>query len=195
MSKAIKKTYKTVKLEQIKPYWRNPRIIDEAVQMVKKSLEEYGYINPIIVDKDMVIIAGHTRYKALKELGYDKVEVMIAEMSGRDAKEYRIIDNKSAEFAIWSDALIPELKEFRNPELVADFFPDLAQDFPELMVPHEVTQASIDKKEKELNSHFDKENENRMAQMLKLVCPDCAHEYYMSRHDVLSNPSMEVDDE
>ena len=196
MSKAINREYKTVKPDEIKPYWRNPRIIDEAVEKVKQSIAEYGYINPIIVDKKMVIIAGHTRYKALKELGYEDVEVMIVDMTGREAKEYRIIDNKSGEFAQWSDELIPELKGFRNPEMVADFFPDLVMDFPELTIPRsETTQDDIAKTQGKLESHFENENQDRMSQMLKLVCPHCSEPYYLSRHDVLNNPSMEADDD
>ena len=111
-------------------------------------------------------------------------------MPGKEAKEYRIIDNKSGEYAQWSDALIPELKEFRSPELVAEFFPDLTQEFPELMIPQTVEQKDIDKAKENLGSHFDNENADRMSKLLKLICPDCGHEYYLSRGDVLNNPSM-----
>ena len=67
---------KTVSIETLIPYWRNPRKNDIAIEKVKASIQEFGYQNPIIVDKDMTIIAGHTRYRALKELGYTEVPVI-----------------------------------------------------------------------------------------------------------------------
>lgn len=64
---------KSMSIDDIKPYENNPRDNDDAVDAVANSIKEFGWQQPIVVDKDMVIIAGHTRYKAAKRLGYTKV--------------------------------------------------------------------------------------------------------------------------
>jgi ParB-like chromosome segregation protein Spo0J len=93
---------KTLSLKSIKPYWRNPRDNREAVEKVKKSIEEYGYNQFIAVDRSHVIIAGHTRFLALQALGWKKAPVMVLDLDEKKAKAYRIIDNKTNEFATWT---------------------------------------------------------------------------------------------
>ena len=70
--------YVKKRLSELKPYENNPRINDEAVDDVAESIRQCSYIAPIIVDEDGVILAGHTRYKALKKLGYQECEVVVA---------------------------------------------------------------------------------------------------------------------
>ena len=98
-------------LDEIKPYDNNPRNNTEAVKQVKKSLRDFGFQNPIIVDKDMVIICGHTRYEAAKELKLDSVPVIIAdELTDQQVKAFRLVDNKTAEYAEWDyDKLMEEI--------------------------------------------------------------------------------------
>lgn len=90
-------------LSRIKPYANNPRQInDSAVNAVAESIEVYGWQNPIVVDKNHVIICGHTRYKAAEKLGLDEVPVIIARhLTQAQVRELRIVDNKSHEKAIW----------------------------------------------------------------------------------------------
>ena len=73
----LKVVYK--KLSEIKPYENNPRQNDQAVPYVKKSIEQFGFKNPIIIDGDGIIIAGHTRYKAAQELGLKEVPTILAD--------------------------------------------------------------------------------------------------------------------
>lgn len=98
-------------LDEIKPYDNNPRNNTEAVKQVKKSLRDFGFQNPIIVDKDMVIICGHTRYEAAKELKLESVPVIIAdELTDQQVKAFRLVDNKTAEYAEWDyDKLMEEI--------------------------------------------------------------------------------------
>lgn len=78
------------KLADIKPYQKNPRKNDKAVTAVANSIREYGFQSPIIVDRDGVIIAGHTRYKAAKRLRLSTVPVIVAaELTPEQAKELR----------------------------------------------------------------------------------------------------------
>ena len=96
-------------IEQIIPYDRNPRVNDHAVEGVKRSIKEFGYIVPIIIDKDNVIIAGHTRIKALKELGVEKVSCIRAEdLTEKQVEAFRIVDNKVHEFSMWDNQKLKE---------------------------------------------------------------------------------------
>jgi ParB family chromosome partitioning protein len=110
-------------LDGIKPYWNNPRENRAAVEKVKKSIEAYGYNQLIAVDPENVIVAGHTRYLALREMGVENVRVMVVDLPPEKLKAYRIIDNKSAEFASWDmDALSKEMRELADLSVMKEFF-------------------------------------------------------------------------
>ena len=99
----------------IKPYPNNPRINDDAVDAVAASIREFGFRQPIVVDTDLVIICGHTRYKAALKLGLAKVPVHVAkDLTPEQTKAFRIADNKTAELAEWNYDLLPiELGELQ----------------------------------------------------------------------------------
>lgn len=98
-------------LSEIHPYDNNPRDNDAAVKPTAESIRQFGFQSPIIVDKDGVIIAGHTRYKAAKRLHLGKVPVIVAsELTPEQVKAYRIADNSTGEVAKWNiDLLTAEL--------------------------------------------------------------------------------------
>lgn len=100
-------------LANIHPYDRNPRKNDHAVEAVAKSITEYGFRQPIVVDEHGVIIVGHTRWKAAQRLGMEKAPVHVAVgLSAEKARAYRLADNKLNEMAEWDTDLLPaELKE------------------------------------------------------------------------------------
>lgn len=96
-------------IKSIRPYEKNPRRNDEAVDAVAASIKEFGWQQPIVVDRDGVIIAGHTRYKAAKKLKCDTVPVVVADDLTEDqVKAYRLADNKTGELAEWETALLGE---------------------------------------------------------------------------------------
>ena len=97
-------------ISTIKPYDRNPRIISEkAVKAVAHSIENFGWQQPIVIDADGVIIAGHTRYRAAKYLNLEEVPVMVADgLTPEQVKAYRIADNKTAEKSAWNFDLLPD---------------------------------------------------------------------------------------
>ena len=103
-------------IDDIRPYERNPRINDDAVDAVAASLREFGFQQPIVVDADGVIIAGHTRWKAAKKLGLAKVPVHVAtDLTAKQVKAYRIADNKTGELSGWDLDILPiELTELRD---------------------------------------------------------------------------------
>ena len=100
-----------MKLADIVPYENNPRKNDKAVDAVVESIKQCGYVAPIILDEENIILAGHTRFKALAKLGKDQAEVVIRKGLTDDQKrKYRILDNKTSEFADWDfDKLEAEL--------------------------------------------------------------------------------------
>ena len=104
------------RLNELKPYENNPRINDGAVKFVKNSIEEFGFKVPIVIDKNGVIVAGHTRYKASQELGLETVPCVVADdLTDEQVKAFRIADNKTAEKASWDlDALKTEMEELEE---------------------------------------------------------------------------------
>ena len=107
-----------LKLADIHPYERNPRNNDAAVAAVAKSIQEFGFKNPIILDQDHVIVAGHTRYRVAKQLGMTEVPCVIADdLTPEQVKAFRIADNKTGEIAEWNYELLPvELRELQSAQ-------------------------------------------------------------------------------
>ncbi len=103
-------------IDSIRPYEKNPRLNDKAVDAVAASLREFGFRQPIVVDADDVIIAGHTRWKAAKKLALAKVPVHVAtDLTPEQVRAYRITDNKSGELADWDMEILPiELAELKE---------------------------------------------------------------------------------
>lgn len=107
-----------IDLEKVIPYARNPRITVHAVDKVAASIKEFGFRQPIVVDSEMVIIAGHVRYLASQKLGLKKVPVHIAEsLTAAQVQAYRIADNRTGEEAQWDKELLAiELGELESLE-------------------------------------------------------------------------------
>lgn len=134
-----------VGIEELKPYANNPkRHPEEQVEKIKRSIEENDYRFIIHVDEDYEIIAGHARLKALKELGYESVQVMVhEELTENQKKQLRLADNKMAEMGEWDyDALDIEMRELdaEGEELALTGFEEheieaISQDIP--MVSHD----------------------------------------------------------
>ena len=88
------KTYRTMKLNALTLYARNPRRNDSAVPMVEESINQVGYITPIVVDENNEVLAGHTRIKALKKMGVKEADVLIVEgLTDEQKRKYRLLDN------------------------------------------------------------------------------------------------------
>lgn len=106
--------YRMTKLDEIRPYDKNPRIIPQAaVDAVARSIQAFGFRQPIVVDGQGVILAGHTRYRAAQQLGLAEVPVVWqADIDEIRAKGYRIADNKTAEISAWDrDQLDKEVQD------------------------------------------------------------------------------------
>ena len=103
--KSLKIEY--IETEKLIPYINNPRINENAVDVVAGSIKEFGFKNPIIVDNDNVIVAGHTRLKAARKLGLEEVPIIkVEDLTEPQIKAFRIADNKTSEFAEWDMGLL-----------------------------------------------------------------------------------------
>lgn len=122
-----------MELEKLKPYEKNPRINAEAVPHVAKSIQEFGFQQPIVVDKDYTIIVGHTRYLAAKSLELKFVPVVIAsDLSPEKVKAYRLMDNRTHERSEWNETLL--IQEVMD---LSDFYTTEFLDFQHLDLPVE----------------------------------------------------------
>lgn len=97
------------KITELKAYEKNPRKNEKAVEPVAESIKEFGFKVPIIVDKDNVIIAGHTRLRAAKKLGMKTVPCVVADdLTPEQIKAFRVADNSSAQIASWDLSLLKD---------------------------------------------------------------------------------------
>lgn len=108
-----------VPIKQVHPYPNNPRVNKDAVDKVAASLRAFGFRQPIVVDKDYVIICGHTRLEAAKRLRMKEVPVLVADdLSEEQVRAYRLADNKTAEFSEWDlDKLVDEIAEIMDIDM------------------------------------------------------------------------------
>lgn len=152
-----------VPIENVKPYENNPRDNDDAVDAVANSIKEFGWQQPIVIDTEGVIIAGHTRYKAAKKLGYKTVPVHIADdLTEEQANAYRLADNKSGDLAEWNfGKLNEELQAIENLDMTDFGFDesdlDLADDWND-------------------SADLDDYEEPSPTEEKILVCPHCGYE-------------------
>lgn len=113
----LKLVYK--KVCDILPYEKNPRRNDEAVEAVASSIEKFGFKVPVIIDCNNIIVAGHTRIKAAKQLGIEKIPCICADdLNEQQIKAFRLVDNKVSEFAEWDmDLLLDELDDITDIDM------------------------------------------------------------------------------
>ena len=97
-----------MELSSLKPWQDNPRVNDQAVDAVAKSIKSFGFNSPILCDQQFTIIAGHTRWKAAEKIGMKSVPVLILEMTEAQRRAYSVADNKTGEIAEWD---YPKLRE------------------------------------------------------------------------------------
>lgn len=167
------------KLIDITPYEKNPRKNDKAVKYVAESIKEFGFKVPIVIDKDGVIVCGHTRYKVAKKLKYDEVPCILADdLTDEQIKAYRLADNKVAEYSEWDlDLLNGELGEIVDID-VSIFGFDI--DLPKSA--EDVTDDNFDVEEaiERINTPRSKRGEiYKLGEHTLMVgdstCPDCVN--------------------
>ncbi len=112
-----------ISVNELKEYENNPRFNDDAVEAVANSIKEFGFKVPIIITKENVIIAGHTRFKASHKIGLNEVPCIVADdLTDEQIKAFRLVDNKTSELSSWDlDLLFEELNELNMDMSVFGF--------------------------------------------------------------------------
>ena len=153
------------KLSDIKPYENNPRKNDKSVESVAKSIKNFGFRVPVVIDSDGVIVAGDTRYKASKKLGLTEIPCVVADdLTEKQVKAYRLADNKTAELSEWDfDLLDSELDGITDIDM-SDFGFDLS-DTPET----ETIQKIASGKEIDIDEYDD--------DRFECECPKCGFRF------------------
>jgi hypothetical protein len=184
-----------VPIEAIRPYHRNARKNDAAVPAVKASIERYGLNQPLVVDGKNVIVVGHTRYRALIELGAKEVPVVRPKLTAAQVREYRIADNKTGEIAQWDkDQLIPELRAMGDAgQIMAPFF--VERDLARLLADAAgsgVEQRPVD--QERMDRVLDREAQGgslrrpAVDSQIKLECPHCGDSFFVDRATIETHP-------
>ena len=150
-------------ISEIKPYKDNPReISQEAVKKVKNSISEFGNNQPIVIDQNNVIVVGHTRWKALKQLNKTKAFVIKKEFDKNKAVAYRIMDNRSGAESKWDKQLLmSELQVLKDDKFDLDLTGFDALELKDIML------------DKDLFEPTDKDDQGKLDQDTKEICPEC----------------------
>lgn len=144
-------------LKDIKPYEKNPRKNDSAVDSVANSIKEFGFKVPVVIDKDNVIVCGHTRYKAAKKIGLEIIPCVVADdLTEEQIKAYRLADNKVSELAEWDiDLLGEELDGIFDIDMSDFGFENLSIDWDKV---EELSEETYNEPEKDMlecpNCHY-----------------------------------------
>ena len=115
------------KVTELVPYANNPRLNSKAVTPVAESIRKFGFKVPLVIDKNNVVICGHTRLLAAKEIGLETVPCVVADdLNQKQVDAFRLVDNRVAQFADWNfDRLAEELSELADFDLSTFGFDDL----------------------------------------------------------------------
>ena len=163
-----------MRISDITPYEKNPRKNDEAVKYVTESIKEFGFKVPIVVDKNNIIVAGHTRYKAAKKLKLNEVPCIVADdLTDEQIQAFRLADNKVAEKAEWDfDLLAEEMEDLIN----CDF--DMTLFGFELDEPEEV-----EVQEDDFEAELPEEPKAKLGDI-----------YQLGNHRLMCGNSLQIDD-
>ena len=161
------------RLEELKPYEKNPRKNDKAVERVANSIKEFGFKVPIIIDKNGIIVAGHTRYKASKKLGLKEVPCIIADdLNEEQIKAFRLADNKVSEEAEWDFELLDEeLDDILNIDMSDFGFERIEEEIEEEIEPEIEFTEVLGEEHNYIVLYFDNEVDWLQAESLFDIKP------------------------
>ena len=161
-----------IDIDKLIPYINNPRINDNAVDKVAGSIAEFGFKNPIIIDKDNVIVAGHTRLLASRKLDLKEVPVIkVEDLTEQQVKAFRIADNKTSEFAEWD----MELLEIELEDL-DDLFTGFDMKELDDMIPDDTETVEDDYDEELPEEPISKRGDIWLLGKHRLMCGDSTKE-------------------
>jgi len=159
-------------IEEIIPYARNPRKNEGAIAKVAASIKEFGWQQPIVVDSEMVVVAGHTRLQAANKLNLKNVPIVVADnLTPTQVKAYRLADNRVSEESDWDDELLSlELHELLEKNFQIDLLGFNEDEIEELNnninfeAGSEIEQGKLDELEAKI-----------------VQCPDCGYSFDLKK--------------
>ena len=145
-------------IDEVIPYENNPRNNDNAVDPVAESIKEFGFKVPIVIDKNNVIVCGHTRVSAAKQLGLKTVPCVVADdLTDEQVRAFRLADNKTGELASWDfEALQAEMDSAMNIDMTAFGFDEIKKEFDKWNDSRERFDRSREEGNEEYNEFLDK---------------------------------------
>ena len=147
-----------IAVDKLVPYENNPRNNTEAIQYVANSIKEFGFKVPLVIDSDNVVICGHTRLLAAKQLGLKDVPCVIADdLTNEQIKAFRLADNKVGEIATW---------DLDKLQLELDFLDYNMEEF-----------GFISAMEEPDITDFLEDHESKLKKPKTVVCPECGHAF------------------
>ena len=156
------------KVSELKEYENNPRNNEAAIDAVAKSIEEFGFKVPIVITKDDVIIAGHTRLKASLKLGLATVPCIVADdLTDEQIKAFRLADNKTAELASWDFSKLESELASIEMDMSQFGFEDLESD-----VPDNATEDDFDPSEELTETPYTKKDDIYLLGNHRVMCGD-----------------------
>ena len=179
-------TITNLHLSELVPYENNPRNNDGAVKYVKASIEQFGFRVPIIIDKNKVIVAGHTRYLAAQELGLDLIPCIVADdLTPKQVQAFRLVDNKVAEFSTWDLEILADELSLIDTDIIDmqefGFLPSSYQKIEKMFDEDKEIVKSTDNKEPETdagNLEYEPDGEEKPEKpKVKYICPCCGEEF------------------
>jgi ParB-like chromosome segregation protein Spo0J len=184
-------------IDEIRPYSNNPRVIAKSVDAVAESIRRYGFLNPILVDRQGVIIAGHTRYWAARKLGLAEVPVIYLDLPEDKAREYRIADNATADISEWDPNKL--LAELRLCDGLTEWFDEgelerLAGSLDRIEVD-EVKPEDVREAEEKVFGDFRHAGAAQIEpELIHVTCEGCGKRFAFHRHVGLLQDTSPDDD-
>ena len=179
-----------IEIEKLIPYHNNPRK-DQAIDKVASSINEYGFQQPIVVDKKMIVIVGHTRLLASKKLGLKKVPVFIADLSETKAKAYRIADNRLNEDSAWDlDLLNVEISDLLDDNYDLNLLGFDPKELDKIIVDDKEYFSDEDEIPEKVSDRGIKQGDVYQLGRHRLMCGDCTDEESVKK--LLNNEEIEM---
>lgn len=171
------------RMDEIHPYENNARVNDSAVRALVKAIPVMGFNVPIVLDKGGVIVKGHSRYEALKQLGVELAPCIIIDGTPEDIAEERLLDNKLSELATWDeDKLKYELREMSID--LNKFEIQVPQIGTPALGVQDVTEAQVKRTEHDLTG-AGREVASEKKSLVEIHCPHCGEDFFADLQEVM----------
>lgn len=171
------------RMDEIIPYANNARDNEKAIDALVKAIPVMGFNVPIVLDKNNVIVKGHSRYEALKQLGIDLAPCIVIDGSEEDIAEERLIDNKLSELSTWDD----EKAKYELRELSIDltkFNIDVPQIKSDAITVADVTKAQVERVSQQIVG-AGREVSAEKKSLIEIHCPNCGEDFFADIAEVM----------